>query len=315
MGNTEKSIYRVLIGVLLIGVCLLAYNNIRLTQQIGELEEEVGSQYQEIEALQENVDTLVEEKALLQEKLKGTLPYTKASGSPITLRNNFGNVQNPSWAELKSFLEQDDTSSIAYNEYTFVCGDFAELVHNNAEAVGIRAGVAILYFEDDWPLHAITVFHTTDHGLIYIDSTGTRLFVDGGWEEAPFGLGQVWRQAEGEDKVAYVEIGREYGAVPIDVASCFSYECYIVYMTAWQAYTREVLKYNDEVDEYNLALGSRLFLEEPEYTYFMNWHSRLEAERARLTRLAKELGDYWYEPLGIVTGIEIYWSGEKWDGG
>ena len=103
----------------------------------------------------------------------------------------------------------------------------------------------------------------------------------------------------GEDKVAYVEIGKEYGLIPIDMVDCFDYACYIDYKSRWE-------EYNNEVQAYNQALGGGKSLPEPEYSYFMNWHNRLEKERA-------SLGEYWYEPLGIVSEIEIYWNSMKWE--
>ena len=126
------------------------------------------------------------------------------------------------------------------------------------------------------------VFYTTDYGLIFIDSTGT-----------------THLEGIGEDKVAYVEIGKEYGLIPIDMVDCFDYACYIDYKSRWE-------EYNNEVQAYNQALGGRESLPEPEYSYFMNWHNRLEKERA-------SLGEYWYEPLGIVSEIEIYWNSMKWE--
>lgn len=63
-----------------------------------------------------------------------------ADGHRITLKNN-PNAKNPSWAELKTFLLKDNTDSIKYDFDRFVCVDFAERVHNNAEAAGIRAAL------------------------------------------------------------------------------------------------------------------------------------------------------------------------------
>jgi len=40
----------------------------------------------------------------------------------------------------------------------------------------------------------------------------------------------------------------------------------------------------------------------------------LEIQRIGLDGLADQLGDYWYESLGVVTTVEIYWTAERWDG-
>lgn len=94
----------------------------------------------------------------------------------ITLRNN-PNATNPSWKELKEFLLKDDTDSQRYDFNTFVCADFAEMLHNNAEVAGIRAAFVGIYLGpcSYWPSsggHALNAFETTDKGLVYIDCTG-----------------------------------------------------------------------------------------------------------------------------------------------
>ena len=89
----------------------------------------------------------------------------------IWLHNN-PSAENPTWAELRQFLLEDKTDKISYQDNSFVCGDYAELVHNNAETLGIRAGYVCIDFYNTNIGHAINVFRTTDHGLIYIDCTG-----------------------------------------------------------------------------------------------------------------------------------------------
>jgi len=99
-----------------------------------------------------------------------------ADGHHITLRNNPDAI-NPSWEELKRFLLEDSTDSIPYDFDTFVCADFAEMLHNNAEASGIRAAFVCIqlgpcsYFSISGG-HALNAFETVDKGLVYIDCTG-----------------------------------------------------------------------------------------------------------------------------------------------
>lgn len=80
---------------------------------------------------------------------------------------------NPTWQQLKSFLLADPTDDRLYIEDAYMCGEFARDVHNNAEAVGIRAAWVFV----DWGAsltapHALNVFVTSDLGPIYIDCTG-----------------------------------------------------------------------------------------------------------------------------------------------
>jgi len=100
-----------------------------------------------------------------------------ADGLPIVLSNN-PDASNPTFQELKDFLYKDPTDKRDYKLGRFVCGDFAEMLHNNAEEAGIRAAfVGIMlgpcsYYPSGGG-HALNAFETTDRGLIYIDCTGT----------------------------------------------------------------------------------------------------------------------------------------------
>lgn len=110
---------------------------------------------------------------------------TGADGHDIELANN-PKAKDVTWAELKQFLQNDRTNEILYNYNTFMCGDFAERLHNNAEKAGIRAAYVSVDLGPSgvWAdivtgctsyggLHACNAFQTTDRGIVYIDDTGT----------------------------------------------------------------------------------------------------------------------------------------------
>jgi hypothetical protein len=126
------------------------------------------------------------------------------AGKPIHLTENIS-ATDVTWKELKAFLFLDKTDELPYIDYVYECASFAEELHNNAEARGIRAAFVALFFTDEFTGHALTAFHTTDKGLVYIDcSVGT-------------------------DAVAYIEEDEEYGLVPLQMASSFSYDFYRSY--------------------------------------------------------------------------------------
>ena len=58
-----------------------------------------------------------------------------------------------------------------YIEHVYDCSQFSRDVHNNAEAVGIRAAVVHVKFRNQWVNHALNAFLTTDYGLVYVDCT------------------------------------------------------------------------------------------------------------------------------------------------
>ncbi len=99
---------------------------------------------------------------------------------------------NPTWAQLKAFLSQDQTEQHTYIKGVYDCSQFSRDVHDNAEARGIRAAEVQVGFMFESMGHALNAFLTTDYGLVYVDCTG-----------AP-------------DRIARIKTGKEYRAVEID---------------------------------------------------------------------------------------------------
>jgi len=114
--------------------------------------------------------------------------YVGANGHLITLVNNESAV-DPSYEQLVEFIKEDNTNEIPYSRTSFVCSDAAERVHNNAEAMGIRAAWVYIDFTNESATlnpttnalvvgHACNLFNTTDKGLIAVDCTGGSATVD-----------------------------------------------------------------------------------------------------------------------------------------
>jgi hypothetical protein len=97
--------------------------------------------------------------------------YIGADGEPIELVNN-PNSTDPTYQEMITFLKSDKTDEIEYDPDNFMCGDFAQTVHNKAEAAGIRAAWVSIDFTGFTVGHACNAFNTTDRGLIFVDCTG-----------------------------------------------------------------------------------------------------------------------------------------------
>lgn len=128
-------------------------------------------------------------------------------GQPIELIEN-PRANNPTFAELVAFLEKDPTDQYSYivgpPKNAFVCSDFAETVHNNAEAAGIRSAWVGIDIEGETEGHAISAFETLDLGLIYIDCTGKGL-----WDESP---------SSSLDRRANLEKGKPYAIAALGKA-------------------------------------------------------------------------------------------------
>jgi hypothetical protein len=230
-------------------------------------------------------------------------PYLKEPSLPINLVNN-PDARDVSFAELKTFLLQDDTDDEAYVEGVRTCGNFAEKLHNNAEDAEIRSAfVALNFAGDPESPHALNAFQTTDRGLVYVDCIGE------GLEQV---TSEEWLYEEGyaceNDKVAYVEVGEEYGVISIDKAESLQYSFYIEYNQDWQTCKDMLEDYNEEVARYNEEISGKVYYEgTPELEAIQLWEAELAEKERMIDELAEKIGSCWFEPLGIVESVEIYW--------
>jgi hypothetical protein len=230
-------------------------------------------------------------------------PYLKEPSLPVHLVND-PDARDVSFAELKSFLLQDDTDEDTYVLGVRTCGNFAEKLHNNAEKAAIRAAFVALHFSDESELlHALNAFQTTDRGLVYVDCIGEGL--------EPV-ASEEWLYEEAapceNDKVAYIEIGEEYGVISIDNAESLQYSFYIEYNQDWQICKDMLEDYNDDVMRYNEEISDKVYYEDsPELAAIQLWEAELAEKERMIDELVEELGNCWFEPLGIVGSVEIYW--------
>ena len=131
-----------------------------------------------------------------------TLPVRGATHT-ITLHSN-PDAADPTWSQLLTFLANDRTDWHTYDYGSFVCADYAEVLHNNAEIAGIRAGYVTLGLDGNPFAHAANVFNTTDRGLIYVDDT------------RPIGSYPC-----SADKTVVVSVGQQY--IPQSISPCPGY--------------------------------------------------------------------------------------------
>jgi len=236
-------------------------------------------------------------------------------GKPIELINN-PDATNPTYAELVAFIVANSVDTNTYfkgGPKAYVCSDFAEDVHNDAEAAGIRAAWVSIDLQGEDEGHALNVFETSDRGLVYIDCTGERhgfVFIPEINKYLKLNPAIFPEPESGSnDKVAYVEIGKEYGLLPIDRAESLSYSFYEEYEQEWERYERLLNDYNDEVARYNQEISGKIYYEgTPELASIEAWEASLLQQEQQLDELQSELGDFRFEPLGIVEDINIYWG-------
>jgi hypothetical protein len=213
-------------------------------------------------------------------------PYSKGLGYTNINLINDESATDPTWQDLVQFMVSDDTDGQTYIPGAYMCGSFAETLHNNAEESGIRAAWVAIDLGGG-KIHALNAFDTTDEGIVFVDCTG------GGFEVIP-SSSDAYSYDIDYDKIAYIQVGKGYGLINLDKAKSPSYGFYEGYMQDWQDYERGV-------DEYNRLLGGRTAIYDyNEYMKLKRMYDRLESQR-------KILGDYYWQPLGITSHVEIYW--------
>lgn len=213
-------------------------------------------------------------------------PYAKTSFGYDTInlvRNP--NATDPTWQQLQAFLVADSTDKEVYNLLTFPCGAFAEELCNHAEASGIRAAWVAIDFADGSEGHALNAFLTTDKGLVYIDCTGDNIqrYTIGGNNPAP----------TNNDKVAYVQVGKELGFISLNSNAPLTYQGY-------ENEKNKIDDYNSDVESYNQYIAGKVFIiGSAEDNYAEAWYQRLNQEKAALQDVR--------QPDGIVSSVEVYW--------
>ncbi len=227
-------------------------------------------------------------------------PYVQGpTGVAIELVNN-ELAADASWKQLADFVTHDDTDESPYIQDLRMCGSFAEALHNNAEAAGIRCAWVSIDIAGQEIGHALNAFLTTDKGIAFVDCTG---------EDTSF----VAVVGEGEgtcdyDKTAYVQVGQEYGLISLDRAESLAYSFYVEYSKGWAEYLADLEEFNALADEYNaLVEGRTLIAGSAEARKAQRLYGVLQTRRVDLEMQQELLGPCRWDSIGVVEHVELYW--------
>ncbi len=232
----------------------------------------------------------------------GVQPRIQKGNLGLLRLNNTTTANNPSWQQLISFLLADPTDGKYYSA-SFDCVDFAEMLHNNAEAAGIKAAFVAVDFENDSTGHALNAFRTTDKGLVYVDCTGKGLQTT---SETLRMLDNQQRTVE-SDKIAFVVKDKEYGLISLEQDTPIDYASYEKMKADWDSYDQKLESYNQEIAEYNKEIsGKTYYIGTTQWSRIKKWETTLEEQERVLDSLRAQLEDLW-KPMGIVESIKIYW--------
>jgi hypothetical protein len=222
------------------------------------------------------------------------LPWFKGSGERAVLVNH-PTASNPSYFQLKLFIESDDTDQHAFlpGEYTNL--DFAEVLHNAAERYGHRAGVAIVMTAGGgW--YAFNVFNTTDAGVVFVDCAGLT-------PEDPLSE----EQPCDADTVAYVRAGKPLGLIQIAYADSPAYSFY-------ERHTAEIARakaLSDDFDrlyeEFKQLLAGRTEVPEPDYSRLRAMETELHYISAEIQSIQMATGICRWTDIGNPEELFVWW--------
>ena len=126
----------------------------------------------------------------------------KADGTLVKLLNSTTAHDPESLEQIYNFLRRDRTDELPYEPGRFVCADFAERLHNQAEAAGLRCAYVTLDFASG-EMHASNAFRLRNGTMVFVDCTNSR------------GNGKT-RGPASHDTLVQVEVGRPYTPEPIN---------------------------------------------------------------------------------------------------
>ena len=207
-GRNKTAVGILLIALITIGIVGYWFANaIQQPDAAGETPPAYGQQNQEPDYVSQALPAYVCQ-------YDGEPLCMNASGEPVCLVNN-PDAEDVSFAELKSFILEDDTNEHKYIVGVRNCVDFAEMLHNNAEEAGIRAAFVGINFVGKKIGHAINAFQTADMGLVYVDCTGP--------------AAEDFSHKDEYDMIGYIERFEKYGTISINRARNLHYTFYREY--------------------------------------------------------------------------------------
>jgi hypothetical protein len=78
-------------------------------------------------------------------------------------------LHDPTYNEVYNFIASDKTNEKTYVEDVFDCEHFSQMINNNAENLGIKCAIVVVYFQETNTGHMIVGFNTIDNGMVYIE--------------------------------------------------------------------------------------------------------------------------------------------------
>lgn len=229
-------------------------------------------------------------------------------GKPIELANN-PDATNPTFSELLSFISKDTTDTMPYTEAgpgANIYADYAEKVHNNAEASGIKAALVKLVFSVSDIDYVLNAFETTDRGLIYVDCSNVDSYKIRKLNYALYSVSPPTRKSW--DTAAYIEINKEYGRIELKCATSSSYSFYEEYPMKWKEYEALVSEYNADVARFTTEIETQEYEDESQELAVKDaWNLRLENKKRLISELNAKLGNYWVKLSDTVKEIYIHW--------
>ncbi len=148
----------------------------------------------------------------------GNKAYPYPNGT-LAYCTDYVEARDPTTDQIISFLATDDAfKQHTLSEGKFVCVNFAVMLHDLAEARGIKAHMASVLFASG-PLsgsgHMINAFNTTDAGWVYVDASDTGWILIGPLQEGDKYRGTLMKNQGGMWGFFRTETGNVVSSVEV----------------------------------------------------------------------------------------------------
>jgi len=139
--------------------------------QISNLTSSLFSYENDVIELQEELNITVDQLTEIKEELLQVNLSLQENASELTelKSGNKFELHDPTYNEVYSFIASDKTNENTYIEDIFDCEHFSQQINNNAESLGIRCAIVVVYFQETNTGHMIVGFNTVDNGMVYIE--------------------------------------------------------------------------------------------------------------------------------------------------
>jgi len=168
-----KLIALIIIFLLLLTLATTIYSIYSYQHELKEIKEDFLSYAVYVNKTIESLNKSLANATNLIKQQKDRIDFIEYDIRRLYIKTSQKGLVNPSFEDLKKFVEEDDTDKFEWKEKVFTCVEFTNRFIMNFAKHGYFSCHAYVEFEDGG--HAIVAVNTTDKGIVYIEPQSDRI--------------------------------------------------------------------------------------------------------------------------------------------